>query len=309
MAVRITQFAVSSRLFRFVEALCKRLEDKVFSPASAAQGQPWAGCCALLGRPGDGLRLQARSNRMLRKGFLIASVGLLGLVAILSLRTAHADVFKYIDQQGNVFFSDEPLTAAGLKLEWKRTATRLAAQNRQQSASAQLKQSEVQARLDARLQQETSLAEIAEHRPAEPVSGSMWVRRMRYQPLIEAAAYRHGLLPELLHAVIRTESAYKPNALSHAGACGLMQLMPATAERFRVTQIWDPAQNIEGGAAYLRFLLDLFDHDLRLALAGYNAGEGAVKRYGNQIPPYKETQNYVRKVLQFLLAEEGSRQS
>jgi len=297
MAVRITQFAVSSRLFRFVEALCKRLEDKAFSYS------------ALLGRPGDGLRLQAPSDRILRKGFLIASVGLLGLVAILSLRTAHADVFKYVDQQGNVFFSDEPLTAAGLKLEWKRTATRLAAQNRQQSASAQLKQSEVQARLDARLQQETSLAEIAEHRSAEPVSGSMWIRRMRYQPLIEAAAYRHGLLPELLHAVIRTESAYKPNALSHAGACGLMQLMPATAERFRVTQIWDPAQNIEGGAAYLRFLLDLFDHDLRLALAGYNAGEGAVKRYGNQIPPYKETQNYVRKVLQFLLAEEGSRQS
>jgi soluble lytic murein transglycosylase-like protein len=111
-------------------------------------------------------------------------------------------------------------------------------------------------------------------------------------------------MPELLHAVIRAESAYQPNALSHAGACGLMQLMPATAARFRVRNIWDPAENIEGGATYLRFLMDLFDNDLRLALAGYNAGENAVKRYGNQIPPYPETQNYVRKVLQFLWAEQ-----
>ncbi len=111
-------------------------------------------------------------------------------------------------------------------------------------------------------------------------------------------------MPELLHAVIRAESAYQPNALSHAGACGLMQLMPATAKRFKVQNIWDPAENIEGGATYLRFLMDLFGNDLRLALAGYNAGENAVKRYDNQIPPYSETQNYVRKVLQFLWAEQ-----
>ncbi len=309
MAVRMTQFAVSSGLFRFGEALCKRLEDKVFSPPDAAHGQPWArrtARCAWLGTSlGNGRRLKARDKRVRSGGSLLASAALLGLMTALLLQTAHADVFKYVDQQGNVFFSDEPLTRTGLRLEWKRTATRLEAQNRQRSESAQLEEPEAQ----ARLQQEASLADIYQHQPAEPVSGSMWVRRMRYQPLIEAAAYRHGVLPELLHAVIRTESAYKPNALSHAGACGLMQLMPATAERFRVTQIWDPAQNIEGGAAYLRFLLDLFDNNLRLALAGYNAGEGAVQRYGNQIPPYKETQNYVRKVLQFLLAEEGWRQS
>jgi soluble lytic murein transglycosylase-like protein len=234
---------------------------------------------------------------------------LLGSLLIGPPRSVHADVFKYVDRHGNVIFSDEPLTLSGLKLEWKRTATRLAAQNRAQSETLQAKQAEVQARLGARVQQELALAEVYERRPTAPVSGSMWLRRARYQPLIEAAAHRHGLVPELLHAVIRTESAYKPDALSHAGACGLMQLMPATAERFRVSEIWDPAQNIEGGAAYLRFLLDLFDNDLRLALAGYNAGEGAVKRYGNQIPPFPETQNYVRKVLQFLLAEEGARQS
>ncbi|WP_462320937.1 lytic transglycosylase domain-containing protein [Halochromatium sp.] len=236
-------------------------------------------------------------------------LGVFGLVVALGSSTLSADVFKYVDREGNVFFSDEPLTSAGLKLEWKRTATRLAAQNREQSASIRRKQAEVDARREGRLKAEAEAAEVYKRRPVERVSGSMWVRRQRYQPLIESAARRHGLVPELLHAVIRTESAYKPDALSHAGACGLMQLMPGTAERFRVTEIWDPAQNIEGGAAYLRFLLDLFDNDLRLALAGYNAGEGAVKRYGNQIPPYPETQNYVRKVLQFLWAEEESRQS
>lgn len=242
----------------------------------------------------------------------LAAVGLIAvaLAAVLASASAAADVFKYVDSHGNVFFSDEPLTTAGLKLEWKRTATRLAAQNREQSAAVRRKQAQVNARLEQREKAQAAAAEVYERRPAEPVSGSMWVRRMRYQPIIESAARRHGLLPELLHAVIRTESAYKPNALSHAGACGLMQLMPGTAERFRVTEIWDPVQNIEGGAAYLRFLLDLFDNDIRLALAGYNAGEGAVKRYGNQIPPYPETQNYVRKVLQFLWAEEEeSRQS
>lgn len=220
-----------------------------------------------------------------------------------------ADVFKYVDAQGNVFFSDEPLASPGLRLEWKRTAARLAAQNRQASEGHRREQVEAQARLEARLQALEDARGAVGRRPADRVSGSMWERRLRYDALIQRAADRYGLMPELLHAVIRTESAYKPNALSHAGACGLMQLMPETAARFRVSDIWDPAENIEGGAAYLRFLLDLFEHDLRLALAGYNAGENAVKRYGNQIPPYPETEGYVRKVLQFLWAEQEHRSS
>jgi soluble lytic murein transglycosylase-like protein len=85
-----------------------------------------------------------------------------------------------------------------------------------------------------------------------------------------------------------------------------MQLMPGTAKRYRVKDIWDPADNLRGGARYLRDLLDMFDNDLRLALAAYNAGENAVIKYGNRIPPYPETQRYVRKVLQFLWAERGS---
>jgi len=84
--------------------------------------------------------------------------------------------------------------------------------------------------------------------------------------------------------------------MSNKGARGLMQLMPFTASRFGVTNIWDPKQNIEGGARYMRFLLNLFNGDVRLALAGYNAGEGAVMKYGYQVPPYSETREYVRRI-------------
>jgi len=238
---------------------------------------------------------------------------MLGLLLFFPSFAGVADVFKYIDAHGNVFFSDEPLRQPGLKLEWKRTAARLAAQNKSVSEAVRREQAETRARLEARLQAEAVAVppadELYARRPAAPVPPSMWARRLRYEGLIAQAAERNGLMPELLHAVIRAESAYKPNALSHAGACGLMQLMPGTAERFRVRDIWNPAENIAAGAAYLRFLLDLFDNDLRLALAGYNAGENAVKRYGYQIPPYPETQNYVRKVLRFLWTVQDQRQS
>lgn len=117
-----------------------------------------------------------------------------------------------------------------------------------------------------------------------------------YAPLIESIARRYQLPAALLHAVIQVESAYNPKAVSPKGAVGLMQLMPATAQRYGVTDRTDPAMNIEGGAHYLHDLLDLFNHQVSLALAAYNAGENAVKRYGNTIPPYRETQNYVKKV-------------
>jgi len=92
------------------------------------------------------------------------------------------------------------------------------------------------------------------------------------------------------------ESSFRKRALSHKGASGLMQLMPATAARLGVKNIWDPKQNIEGGVKYMRFLLNLFSGDVRLALAGYNAGEGAVMKYGYNVPPYNETQEYVRRI-------------
>jgi soluble lytic murein transglycosylase-like protein len=113
--------------------------------------------------------------------------------------------------------------------------------------------------------------------------------------LIEAGT-SNGVDPLLLYSVMHQESSFKLRAISPKGARGLMQLMPGTAIRYGVTNIFDPKQNIEGGARYLRFLLDHFDGDLNLALAGYNAGEGAVEKYGWRIPPYSETQEYVRRI-------------
>ncbi|HJP93425.1 MAG TPA: lytic transglycosylase domain-containing protein [Pyrinomonadaceae bacterium] len=107
---------------------------------------------------------------------------------------------------------------------------------------------------------------------------------------------RNSVDPLLLYSIMHQESSFKARAMSPKGARGLMQLMPPTASRFGVTNIWDPKQNIEGGARYMRFLLDLFFGDVRLALAGYNAGEGAVLKYGYQIPPYSETREYVRRI-------------
>ena len=112
-------------------------------------------------------------------------------------------------------------------------------------------------------------------------------------------ASRYGLPKSLIHAVITAESAYDTEAVSRAGAVGLMQLMPGTAKRYGVKNRRNPYENVNGGTKYLRDLLVMFDNNLRLALAAYNAGEGAVKKYNNKIPPYKETQNYVKKVITY----------
>jgi soluble lytic murein transglycosylase-like protein len=123
--------------------------------------------------------------------------------------------------------------------------------------------------------------------------------RKRFTSTIDRMAEQHDVPPHLLHAIIMVESAYNPQAVSSAGAQGLMQLMPATADRFGVSDPYNPTQNIRAGATYIKWLLTLFEGDLSLALAGYNAGENAVKRYNNRIPPFKETQRYVKKVLGF----------
>lgn len=116
---------------------------------------------------------------------------------------------------------------------------------------------------------------------------------------IAAAAKANNLEPALIRAVISAESAFNPFAESTAGAVGLMQLMPGTAQRYGVANRRDPAQSIHGGARYLRDLLKMFNNNLPLALAAYNAGEHAVVRYGNRIPPYAETINYVPRVLRY----------
>lgn len=128
--------------------------------------------------------------------------------------------------------------------------------------------------------------EPAEEKPAPP--GSI-------DEAVDRIAAQHSLSPSLIHSVIKVESNYNPYAVSSKGAQGLMQLIPSTARRFGVGDVFNPVDNIQGGARYLKYLLDLYHNDSELALAAYNAGEGAVAKYGT-VPPYKETQNYLHLV-------------
>jgi len=179
-----------------------------------------------------------------------------------------SDVFKYRDGRGHIHLTDKPMRGMTLLKRFSlSTGRQTQSSNRRGSAGSAL--------------------------------AAMFKRRDVLAPLIETAAVAHKLRPELVHAVVRAESAYRADAKSHKGAVGLMQLMPATAQRYGVVDRRDPAQNLRGGSEYLRDLLEMFDNDLQLALAAYNAGENAVIRYGNKIPPYNETQGYVRKVIRF----------
>jgi soluble lytic murein transglycosylase-like protein len=129
-----------------------------------------------------------------------------------------------------------------------------------------------------------------ERRQVRPGSGA------QYRDVIERAAREHGLHPDLVYAVAAVESSFDPLARSVKGAQGLMQLMPETADRFGVRDPWNPDDNVRGGARFLRHLLDLFNGDVRLALAAYNAGENVVQTLG-RIPPYPETRTYVAKIM------------
>jgi len=194
------------------------------------------------------------------------------------------DLYKYLDANGKLYFTDAPHKSSKYHLEWKRAERKLIEESNNRFIVFRRR-----------------LPVPSNELPA--MSKKLAARRNRYAALIKRTARRFKLRPELLHAVIRAESAYNPTAISPAGAIGLMQLMPATTARYKVSDPYDPAENVRGGAQYLRFLLKMFGNNLRLALAGYNAGENAVVKHGSQIPPYLETQQYVRKVVQFLWAE------
>ncbi len=139
----------------------------------------------------------------------------------------------------------------------------------------------------------TASAEVVKTMAVLPTSGNPEFDRL----ILEAGA-KHGVDPRLVYYVIRQESNFKTSAKSNKNAQGLMQMIPATAERFGVKDVYDPEQNIEGGTKYLRWLLKRFDGNVKLALAGYNAGEGAVEKSGNKVPDYTETKNYVKRIVE-----------
>jgi soluble lytic murein transglycosylase-like protein len=139
-----------------------------------------------------------------------------------------------------------------------------------------------------------AVPETPSFRSTKPVAS----RRIRqeFEPLVQEHARLQGVRADLVRAVIQVESGFNPRARSHVGAMGLMQLMPTTARELGVVNAYDPAENIRGGTMYLRQLLDKYDGNEELALAAYNAGSGAVDRHGRQVPPFRETKDYVKKV-------------
>ena len=187
------------------------------------------------------------------------------LVLAVSARIAQADVYRYVDADGAVLFTNVPPDSRyKVYLKEKREKPDPVAQ----TLASELRYYDEEA-------------------------------RSRYSRHIFEAARLTRLEPALIHAVISAESGYNPFARSRKGAAGLMQLMPDTAKRYGVKNRLDPAQSIHGGARYLRDLIRLFHNDLQLAVAAYNAGENAVVRYGNRIPPYSETMTYVPRVMSY----------
>ncbi|HUO94941.1 MAG TPA: transglycosylase SLT domain-containing protein [Steroidobacteraceae bacterium] len=185
----------------------------------------------------------------------------LALCLLAACAQAGADIFAYTDESGSTHYSNVPTDPRFTLL------------------------------LKSPVEPEAASAAVA------PAPEHWRQRAASYQSLIDRTAKRNALQPALLKAVIAIESAFNPHAVSRAGAQGLMQLHPKTARRYGVGNAFDPEQNVAAGAHYLRDLLRRYNNNLELALAAYNAGEDAVDRYGQQIPPYRETRGYVPAVL------------
>jgi soluble lytic murein transglycosylase-like protein len=183
------------------------------------------------------------------------------------LKPALADIYQFTDEQGVIHFSN---VGVGGSKKYKKI----------RSAPAQ--------------EQYT----YPSSQSAAPSSAALTSRNMpsAYVDIIHNACDRHGVDPALVHAIVKVESDFNPYALSRKGAMGLMQLMPQTAVEMNVRNTFNPHENIDGGVKYLRYLIDRYEGNLSLALAAYNSGETAVKKWGT-VPPFRETQNYVQRIL------------
>jgi hypothetical protein len=213
-------------------------------------------------RSGIDRRGGSRGGPDRRKGDRRANAASLALgIAIvgMTVTSASADIFTRRNDRGVLEATDRPASGEGFKLAYKSKGV---------------------------------VIHSSSFRPSS-------ANALRFEPLVQEAAAREGISADLVRAVIRTESAFDHLAVSSAGARGLMQLMPDAARRFGVTNLFDPQDNIKGGVKYLRVLLKQFQGDVALTVAAYNAGEGAVARYG-AVPPYRETRDYVRKILAIL---------
>ena len=148
---------------------------------------------------------------------------------------------------------------------------------------------------------------MAQDKPKDEIEKTTFKNsRENIENIIEKYAQKNNLDPDFIKAVVKQESGFNPDATSKCGAMGLMQLMPQTAKGLGVTDAYDPEQNIEGGVKYLKSMMNRFNNDPKLALAAYNAGPGAVQRYGD-VPPYRETQNYVKNILASYEAIKGGK--
>ena len=209
----------------------------------------------------------------------VAGLALLALAAA----PASADIYRYIDDNGGAHFSDVRIDKRyELYLKTRPPVADPAPVAQVAAGAAEL----------------TSDANVEVAQPAAPSFRPTKVSP-RFTDMIAKVAREQKVEPALLHAVVLAESAYNPRAKSRAGALGLMQVMPDTGKRYGITDLFNPIKNLTAGAKYLRDLLAMFGNDKKLAVAAYNAGEGAVMRNGNAIPPYAETQAYVPKVLQY----------
>jgi hypothetical protein len=188
------------------------------------------------------------------------------LVLTASIPTANADIYQFVDENGVVHFTN----VSGGRVK---KPSKIVSENGKTISSSKSPSRENENR--------------AQQKDAIPVS---------YVNIINAACSRLGVDPSLVHAIVKVESDFNPYAISRKGAMGLMQLMPQTATIMNVRNTFSPDENVEGGVKYLRYLLDRYEGNISLALAAYNAGETAVKKWGT-IPPYKETQDYVKKIL------------